>query len=64
MTTIRNLILVLAVLNGIFAAEGVADMTHNGFSLSPSENKINFYNTRLPTERKYYWRRGLFKTRN
>ena len=42
MTTIRNLILVLAVLNWIFAAEGVADMTHNGFSRSPLENRINF----------------------
>ena len=42
MTTIRNLILVLAVLNWIFAAEGVADMTHIGFSLSPLENRINF----------------------
>ena len=42
MTTIRNIILLLAVLNGIFGAEGVADMTHNGFSLSPLENRINF----------------------
>jgi len=42
MTTIRNIILLLAVLNRIFGAEGVADMTHNGFSLSPLENRINF----------------------
>ena len=42
MTTIRNIILLSAVLNGIVGAEGVADMTHNGFSLSPLENRINF----------------------
>ena len=42
MTIVRNWIWILLVISIGRAAQGGADKTHSGFSLKPSENKINF----------------------